>query len=101
MSDDEPRKIVILGLDASLGRELAQQILKDARLRGRVEIVDKFPEDPRPALEPLDLEGALERIRAERSEYLAPATPNRRRDHNEVQPYHGSKHDRRRKWWNR
>jgi len=97
---DEPLKIAIVGTDDTIGRELARALMRDPRLAGRVQIVEKLPEDHRPVLEPLDLDAALERIRRERPEYLV--APQQAREHHDLQPHHGkSKYDRRRQWWNR
>lgn len=99
---DEPRKILIVGAGVGLGRELARLIMQDDRLRGRVELVEKLPEDHQPTLEPLDLNEVLARIRGDRPELMAPTPKQTRRVEHELLPYHGkSKHDRQRKWWNR
>jgi NAD(P)-dependent dehydrogenase (short-subunit alcohol dehydrogenase family) len=97
---EEPRKILIVGAGAGLGRELAKLIMRDERLRGQVVLVDKLPEDHHSAHEPVDLDQLMDRLRGELPELRAPVV--QRREHNALLPYHGkSKHDRQRKWWNR
>jgi hypothetical protein len=113
MSDDAtedpvgpPMRVVVIGAgDTELGRALARRIMEDDRMRGRIEIIDRFPDEPVRDHEILDLNAAVARIRAERDDLMAPVVPQaeaRRVDPYPMQPLDGqSKYDRRRKWWNR
>lgn len=105
-SPERPMRVVVIGAgDTELGRELTRRIFDDPKLRGRIEILSEFPAAPVKGHEILDLNGAVERIRAEREELMGPvAQPTlvRRADLYPMHPLDGkSKYDRRRKWWNR
>jgi hypothetical protein len=108
MSDDAtedavgpPIRVVVIGIDGALVR----RIMEDDRMRGRIEIIDRFPDASVHGREIFDLNAAVARIRAEREDLTAPVGPlaqARRADPYPMHPLDGqSKYDRRRKWWNR
>lgn len=105
---DQPRKILIIGCAAALGREIAQRVIAEARLQG-IEVVDHLPVDVVQKDVVLDLNGAVKRLREERVdlEEIAQAVraqpaPVLVQERYELHPLDGkSKYDRRRKWWHR
>lgn len=101
---EPPMRVVVIGAgDTVLGRELAQRIMADPQLRGRIEIVDRFSDEADYGREILDLNAIVERIQAEHSGIMVPISAQISARSPEPYSMHlldgKSKYDRQRKWW--